>query len=197
MAKQKPKQPSPGNSLRQVAEIVVANDRTHRQFIRQVCFETFDDLRRDLMEPESSPAFVASQAEGYRRLTTAIGETPFNDPQAWRDEANRLGIHDAATAALNDEFAGRIGNALRRRLKRKPPPTRWSIPRSKSDWVRILKTLGVAISLKTFARRLNDGNFRRHPDTKTTSKMVSLDTSSLPEGYSDEMKAQSDEMTAR
>ena len=64
--------------------------------------------------------------------------------------------------------------------------TTWSIPRSPTDWLTVLRHLGVDISEDTFAARRKDGTYRQR---RGSTKSVSLAIEDLPKAYSDELKA--------
>ena len=93
----------------------------------------------------------------------------------------------AGDVTVPDSVALESAMLAERPTKHKATDPDWSIPRSKGDWLRILKQLGIAISSRTLRRHLDDGSYRQYPGTKRTAKTIKLDKGTLPEDYSDTM----------
>jgi len=65
----------------------------------------------------------------------------------------------------------------------------YSEPRSKSDWLRILSKLGQPMGEDKFRELRKLGIFQEHESTVgKPAKWIRLKISTLPKGYSDEMK---------
>lgn len=105
-----------------------------------------------------------------------------DDASEARDEFAEIEAYAEGTVAM-------LRQLIAERTEKLKSETQWSKPRSKSNWVRLLKDLGVEISSKTFRRHLGVV-YRQHPDTKTTAKMVKIDISTLPTNYSEAMSLQ-------
>lgn len=93
----------------------------------------------------------------------------------------------AGDVTVPDGVALEPAMSAERPIKHKATDPDWSIPRSKGDWLRILKQLGVAISGRTLRRYLDGGIYRQYPGTKRAAKTIKLDKGTLPEDYSDTM----------
>lgn len=88
-------------------------------FLWLVSQEAFDDLRQDLLG-QTYPAaakFSPAQLEANTRLQAMIGRfwSPHWAPETWRNAAIQLGVIDAESVPVNDEFAREIGGAVRQK----------------------------------------------------------------------------------
>ncbi len=112
--------------LSEICRRVLENEEAGRRFLCNVGAWAFDDLRPALIDildvvfrtgipdPIASPQYTSAEVEARARIAAEFGAIP-DGPDQWRQIATELHLHDAATAALDDDFAVRIGNAIRDR----------------------------------------------------------------------------------